>query len=304
MRIGIVFPQYEIGTDAAAIRDFAQAAEEIGFAHLLTYEHVLGASTEQRAGWRRPYGDTHRAYTEKDMFHEPLVLFGFMSAVTKRIELVTGVLILPQRQTALVAKQAAEIDVLSGGRLRLGVGLGWNAVEYTALGMDFRTKARKIEEQISVLRALWTQPVVDFAGEWHTIPAAGINPLPVQRPIPLWMGGGADTVADPVLERIARLADGWLAQMKPTAEARAAVARLHTFAQQAGRDPGTLGIEPRLNLREVEPGAWRTYLEEWQALGATHATISTLAMGLASPQAHIDQMARVWNEIGLADLQD
>jgi probable F420-dependent oxidoreductase len=216
---------------------------------------------------------------------------------------VTGILILPQRQTALVAKQAAEVDLLSGGRLRLGVGLGWNEVEYTALGMDFRSKARKIEEQISVLRALWTQPVVDFAGEWHTIPEAGINPLPVQRPIPLWMGGGTDTVADAVLERIARLSDGWLTQMKPAAAAGAAVAKLRAFAQRAGRDPMTLGIEPRLNLREMNPDAWRAYLEAWQALGATHATISTLALGLNSPQAHIDRMARVWVETGLADLR-
>jgi probable F420-dependent oxidoreductase len=199
MRIGIVFPQYEIGTDPAAIRDFAQAAEGIGYHHLLASEHVLGASTAARPDWRRPYGDTHRAYTDEDQFHEPLVLFGFLAGLTRRIELVTGILILPQRQTALVAKQAAEIDVLSGGRLRLGVGLGWNAVEYEALGMDFRTKARRIEEQIALLRALWTQPVVDFAGEWDRIPAAGINPLPVQRPIPIWLGGGTDTVEDKVL---------------------------------------------------------------------------------------------------------
>lgn len=298
MRIGIVFPQYEIGTDPAAIRDFAQAAEGIGYHHLLAYEHVLGASTAARPDWRRPYGDTHRAYTDEDQFHEPLVLFGFLAGLTRRIELVTGILILPQRQTALVAKQAAEIDVLSGGRLRLGVGLGWNAVEYEALGMDFRTKARRIEEQIALLRALWTQPVVDFAGEWDRIPAAGINPLPVQRPIPIWLGGGTDTVDDKVLARIGRLGDGWLAQMAPGQVARTAVARLRAFAQEAGRNPAALGIEPRLNLRQVEPDRWRTYCEEWRELGATHMTISTLALGLKSPRDHIAVLERVWRELG------
>ena len=233
------------------------------------------------------------------MFHEPLVLFGFLAGLTRRIELVTGILILPQRQTALVAKQAAEIDVLSGGRLRLGVGLGWNAVEYEALGMDFRTKARRIEEQIALLRALWTQPVVDFAGEWDRIPAAGINPLPVQRPIPIWLGGGTDTVEDKVLERIARLGDGWLAQMAPGDVARTAVAKLRTFAAQAGRDPAALGIEPRLNLRQVPEQNWRAYLEEWRSLGATHMTISTLAMGLGSPQEHMALAERAWREVGI-----
>jgi probable F420-dependent oxidoreductase len=302
MRIGIVFPQYEIGADPMAIRDFAHAVEGLGYNHLVTYEHVLGASTEQRPDWKRPYGDSHRAYTDKDMFHEPLVLFGYLSAVTRHIELVTGILILPQRQSVLVAKQAAEVDVLSGGRLRLGVGMGWNRIEYEALGENFHTKAKRIEEQIEVLRALWTQQVIDFTGHWHRIPAAGINPLPVQRPIPIWMGGGTDTVQDIVLERIGRLADGWLSQMNPNENARQAVARLHAFARAANRDPSSLGIEPRLNLRQVSPTAWRSYLEEWRDLGASHMSISTLGMGL-SPEAHIAMIEQVWTEIGLAELQ-
>ncbi|MCL4396662.1 MAG: LLM class F420-dependent oxidoreductase [Chloroflexi bacterium] len=303
MRIGVVFPQYEIGSDPAAILDFAQAVERLGYSHLLTYEHVLGASTENRPDWHRPYGDTHRAYTDKDMFHEPLVLFGFLAAVTHRIELVTGILILPQRQTVLVAKQAAEVDVLCRGRLRLGVGMGWNPVEYEALGENFRNKASRIEEQISVLRSLWVQPCIDYTGQWHRIPEAGINPLPVQRPIPIWMGGGTDTVRDVVLERIARLADGWMTQMPPNEAASAAIAKLREYAQSAGRNPASLGIEARLNLRQVDRSAWRGSLEQWRDLGATHVTISSLAMGLSSPCAHVELLERIWSELGLSDFE-
>ncbi|MER3404742.1 MAG: hypothetical protein C4289_05905 [Chloroflexota bacterium] len=199
MQIGAIFPQTEIGADPVAIRDYAQAVEELGYAHLVAYDHVLGANTEtpERRGRRWPYTFQHQ-------FHEPLVLFGYLAAITRRIGLVTGILILPQRQTALVAKQAAEVDVLSSGRLRLGVGLGWNEVEYEALGENFHNRGRRIEEQVTVLRALWTQPLVTFHGRWHHITDAGINPLPVQRPIPIWMGGTDERV----LRRIARMADG------------------------------------------------------------------------------------------------
>jgi probable F420-dependent oxidoreductase len=303
VRIGVVFPQYEIGADPSAIRDFAQAVESIGYNHLVTYEHVLGASTQYHPDLKRPYGDSHRAYTEKDMFHEPFVLFGYLSAVTQRIELVTGILILPQRQTALVAKQAAQVDVLSGGRLRLGVGLGWNKLEYEALGENFHNKASRIEEQIEVLRALWTQPAIDFNARWHHIPGAGINPLPLQRPIPIWMGGGADTVKDVVIERIARLSDGWLSQMDPNQQARQAVAKLHSFARAANRDSSQIGIEPRLNLREVDSRARRGYVADWRELGATHLSVSTLGMGHTSPQGHIEAIERAWVEIGLEDFQ-
>ena len=191
MRTGVVFPQTEIGSDPVLVRDFAQAAEGLGYAHLLVFDHVLGAGLEHRPGWSG-------AYAADDPFHEPFVLFGYLAGLTQRIELVTGVLVLPQRQTALVAKQAAEVDVLSQGRLRLGVGVGWNDVEYEALGEDFHDRGRRIEEQVSLLRALWTEPVVDFAGRWHRVPEAGINPLPVQRPIPVWFGGQAE----PVLRRV------------------------------------------------------------------------------------------------------
>jgi probable F420-dependent oxidoreductase len=300
VQVGIIFPQFEIGADPAVIREFAQKAESVGYSHLLAYEHVLGANIEQRSGWQRPHGDTHKAYTDKDLFHEPLVLFGFLAAVTQRIRLVTGVIVLPQRQTALVAKQTAEVDVLSGGRLRLGVGIGWNSVEYEALGMDFKNKAARIEEQIALLRAFWTEPVVDFAGKWHMVSQAGINPLPVQRPIPLWMGGGTDTVLDVVLERIARLGDGWFSQMKPGDVARSTVQRLRDYAQEAGRDPLALGIEARLNLREIERTKWRQYMDDWREIGATHISISAIGLGL-SPQEHISIVESLWSELSFGD---
>ena len=181
MRIGAIFPQKEIGAQREGVHRFVEAVEALGYDHVAIYDHVLGADISNRPDWRGPY-------TSDTEFHEVLVLFGYCAAITHRIELVTSILILPQRQTALVAKQAAEIDILSGGRLRLGVGLGWNDVEYESLGENFHNRGRRIEEQIEVLRQLWTRPVITFKGRWHEINAAGIQPLPVQRPIPIWMG--------------------------------------------------------------------------------------------------------------------
>ena len=197
MHIGVVFPQVEIGLDPGAIRDYAQAVEALGYTHILTFDHVLGANPDRPGGWKGPY-------TYRHTFHEPFVLFGFLAAATRRVELVTGILILPQRQTALVAKQAAAVDVLSGGRLRLGVGVGWNAVEFEALGERFTNRGVRIEEQIEVLRALWAQDLVTIAGQWHRVTDAGLNPLPSRRAIPIWMGGESE----PVVRRAARLADG------------------------------------------------------------------------------------------------
>jgi probable F420-dependent oxidoreductase len=204
------------------------------------------------------------------------------------MELVTGVIILPQRQTALVAKQAAEVDILSGGRLRLGVGVGWNPIEYVGLGQDFGTRGKRIEEQVRLLRALWSETVIDFDGRWDTIRQAGINPLPTQRPIPIWMGGSADVV----LKRIGEMADGWFPQTRPDDEAHRMIEQIRTYAQEAGRDPNSIGIEARLNLRDGNPGAWRQQIEAWEALGATHIGINTMGMGLASPQEHIEVIER------------
>src|SRR5215472_4455384 len=231
MQIGVVFPQLEIGADPSAIRAYAQAVEEMGFSHIMVFDHVLGADITNRPGW-------HGAYTSKDMFHEPFVLFGYLAAATQRVGLVTSVIILPQRQTALVAKQAAEVDVLSSGRLRLGIGVGWNPVEYQALGEDFATRGARSEEQIAVLRALWTQPTVTFKGRWHQIEDAGIKPLPVQRPIPIWIGGGAEAT----LRRAGRIGDGWFPQMAPDERAGAMVERLRLYTREAGRADSAVGI--------------------------------------------------------------
>lgn len=277
MKIGVVFPQLEITADPVAVRDYAQAAEGIGFNHILTYDHVVGADIAQRPGWRGPY-------THQSLFHEPFVLFGYLAGLTQRIEFVTGILILPQRQTVLVAKQAAEVDVLSGGRFRLGIGVGWNDVEYQALNEDFTNRGRRSEEQIALLRALFTQESVTFDGRWHHIEAAGINPLPVQRPIPIWIGGSSDAT----LRRVARLGDGWFPQLPPDETAREAIARLHAYAREAGRDPRQIGIEARVNMATSVPDQWPQLVEAWQALGATHLAINTMGAGLASPRAHID----------------
>jgi probable F420-dependent oxidoreductase len=285
LRTGVVFPQTEIGDDPVLVRDFAQTAEGLGYTHLLVFDHVLGAGLARRPDWRGPY---HAG----DAFHEPFVLFGYLAGLTERIELVTGVLVLPQRQTALVAKQAAEVDVLSGGRLRLGVGVGWNEVEYEALGEDFRDRGRRIEEQIVLLRALWTEPVIDFRGRWHRVPDAGLNPLPAQRPIPVWLGGQAE----PVLRRIGAMGDGWFPQMLPDKGASEMLDRLRGYAAGAGRDPDRIGIEPRVEKRYGEPSQWPVLIDGWRKLGATHVGISTRGLGLTGAE-HVAAIERLHVEL-------
>lgn len=288
MRLGVVFPQTEIGSDPHVIRDFAQAVEGMGFNHLLVYDHVLGAETANRPGWL--------GYARDDMFHEPFVLFGFLAGCTTRLELTTGILILPQRQTALVAKQAAEVDALSGGRLRLGAGLGWNSVEYEALGMDFSNRGARIAEQIKVLRALWTQEVVTFRGRWHTIVEAGLSPMPVQRPIPIWMGGAADAV----LRRVARMADGWMYggglpnpfRRPPARSPRELVESLRRAVGAAGRDPKSVGIEGRVSVHQGTLDDWRQQVNEWRGLGATHLSVATMRAGFETADAHLKATRR------------
>jgi probable F420-dependent oxidoreductase len=281
MRVGVVFPQTEITADPTAVKDYAQASEDLGFAHLLAYDHVLGANPASRPDWRAPY-------SHLDMFHEPFVLFGFLAGLTKRIELVTGIIILPQRQTVLVAKQAAALDVLSKGRLRLGIGIGWNAVEYEALGEDFKNRGRRSEEQIDVLRKLWTQQLVTYNGQWHKITDAGINPLPVQRPIPLWFGGTDERA----LRRLAKLGDGWFPQMGPDEKCQAAIEKIRAYAKEAGRDPDQIGIEGRMHYDKGSAETWVKELEAWKKLGATHVTLNTMKAGLTSPAAHIEAIRR------------
>jgi len=281
MRYGVVFPQTEIGKDPSAIRDFAQAAEELGYHHLLAYDHVVGANPASRPGWRPPY-------TYKDMFHEPFVLFGYLAGLTKRIELVTGVIILPQRQTVLVAKQAAALDVLSGGRLRLGIGIGWNPVEYEALGENFKNRGRRSEEQVEVMRKLWTQELVTFEGEWYKITDAGLNPLPIQRPIPIWFGGGHDQT----LRRVARLGDGWFPLLGPDDKCRAMIEKIRAYTREAGRDPRSVGIEGRIMIGQGSPEQWTKEIQAWKELGATHVTANTMKAGFSSPSGHVEAIRR------------
>jgi probable F420-dependent oxidoreductase len=281
MRLGAVFPQLEIGNDPAVIARWARTVEELGYDHVLAYDHVLGADTRNRPGWR--------GYTNESAFHEVFVLFGYLAAVTSRLGLMTGVLILPQRQTALVAKQAAEVDVLSGGRLRLGVGVGWNPVEYVGLNEDFGTRGARSEEQIEVLRRLWAAPSVDFRGRWHTIEEAGIEPRPARGTIPIWIGGTADAV----LTRAGRIADGWLPQRPPDPEAAEDVARVRAAAEEAGRPADAVGIEARLTLGEHPQPRWGAYLDGWRTLGATDLCVNTMGSGFSDVDEHLAALEHV-----------
>jgi len=277
MKHGVVFPQTEFGNDVQAIKDYAQTAEGLGYDYLLVYDHVLGAHPDRAPKLTGPY-------TYKHPFHEPMVFFGFLSAITTRLELVTGILILPQRQTALVAKQTAEVDVLSGGRLRLGIGIGWNYVEYDALGLEFKTRGRRVEEQIEVLRKLWTQPLVTHKTADHLIDNAGLNPRP-GRSIPVWFGGAAE----PVLKRAARIGDGWMpAGRPPDDRMKGYVDQLQGYLRAAGRDRAQFGIDPWISIAGLDQGEWRRRVEAWRALGASHLAVDTMRAGFTSPKAHID----------------
>jgi probable F420-dependent oxidoreductase len=281
MRLGATFPQLEIGTDPDDIATWAREVERLGYEHVMVYDHVLGADATTRPGWR--------GYTSDDSFHEVFVLLGYLAALTSRVELAIGVLVLPQRQTALAAKQAAEVDVLSGGRLRLGVGIGWNRVEYESLGTDFSNRGARIEEQIALLRALWAEPVVTFRGRWESVIAAGLNPLPVRRRIPIWIGGSAE----PVLRRIGRIGDGWFPQRDPDAPAAAMMARIQDYAAQAGRARDDVGFEARINLGEVPRAGWGDFVAGWRGLGATHLGVNTMGLGLHGVADHLEVLGDV-----------
>lgn len=266
MKLGVTLPLIDIGGDPAVVREFAHMAEGLGYDHLAAPDHVLGVNVASRPDW----GNRN---TSKDLFHDPFVLFGYLSGVTKRIGFSTQVLILAQRQTALVAKQAASLDVLSQGRFRLGVGIGWNAVEFEALGETFTNRGRRSQEQLAVLKALWAEPHVTFKGEWHTITDAGINPLPLARTVPLWLGGHEDVV----LRRIAKWGDGWIMLAHAQGpEAETAFAKLRGYAEAAGRDPASIGIEVWVSTSDGNgPEAWRNAFLGWKAAGVTHITLNT-----------------------------
>ena len=284
MKLGAVFPQTEIGADPDDVARFATTAEELGYDHLVAYDHVLGANTASRPDWQGPY-------TSHSMFHEPFVLFGYLAGVTSTLELVTAVIILPQRQTALVAKQAACIDVISRGRLRLGIGTGWNAVEYDALNEDFSNRGLRSEEQIDVLRKLWADETVTFNGKWHQIEDAGINPLPESRSIPVWLGG----MAPQVIERVGRIADGWFPFFNPNLSEQ--LKEVHRCAELAGRDPASIGIECMAPLADAGNQA-RDQLKNLQDIGVTHSAVVTMNAGLVGAQQHIDALKRYRDATG------
>ena len=299
MKIGVVFPQHEIGPDATVARDFAVMVEELGYDHLLLYEHVAGADPTRHtlAG----------AYTHETDFHEPYVMFGHVAALTSSIGLWFGVLVLPQRQTVLVAKQTATLDILSGGRVTLGVGVGWNQVEYEILGQDFSTRGRRMEEQIPLLRRLWHEPLVDFEGEFDRILGASIKPRP-DRSIPIWIGGWADRV----LRRIGRIGDGWLAWPSTTLANTEAIFGpadlprrweiVADEARKAGRDPSEIGRAVAIGVigtgETWEPAAMAVRAREWEAAGATHGSIGTVWAGFETRQQHFDAIIRFREEYG------
>ena len=281
MRVGVTFPQTELGGDPGAVRAYGERVEELGFSHILVYDHVVGADPAVHEGWNGPY-DVHTT------FHEPFVMFGYLAGVTRALELVTGVIILPQRQTTLVAKQAAEVDLLSDGRFRLGIGVGWNAVEYEALGEDFGNRGKRSAEQIELLRRLWTEQSVTFAGDFHTVTGAGIAPLPVQRPIPVWVGAASP----PGYKRAGRLADGWFPMMTPGPALDEARTIVETAAADAGRDPATIGMEGRVDWRG-DGDAVADQLTQWEKSGATHVSVNTMGAGLKTVDDHLTALARV-----------
>jgi len=290
MRLGVALPQTAIGTDPSVVRDFAQAAEAIGFDHLSTYDHVVGANVANRPDWKAPY-------TVATPFHDPFVLFGYLSGLTRSIEFTTQILILPQRQAVLVAKQAASLDRLCGGRLRLGIGIGWNPLEFVALGERFEDRGVRSEEQVAVMKALWTEEAVTFKGTWHDIPDVGINPRPVQRPIPLWFGGHVDRTFD----RIARMGDGWITlQYQPDESGRAAIDRLRGMARVAGRADDAVGVDAWVSVGAGTPDDWRAEVQAWRSLGVSHVTMNTtfarfhhVPLAERSFDAHVDA-ARRW----------
>ena len=282
MQIGVVFPQTEIGADVGGVRAYAQAVQELGYAHVLAADHVLGADPAAYPGWDRPY-------THESNIHEPFALFAFMAGVAPRLAFAPSVIILPQRQPVLVAKQAAAVDVLTNGGFRLGVGIGWNPVEFEGLGMSFKNRARRFEEQIDLMRRLWTEPVISYRGQYHTVTSAGINPLPVQRPIPIWIGASAEAA----MKRAARIADGFMPLRPLEGGWSATMEKVRGWLREAGRDPASFGIEGRLNAGTGTPEEWRKAVEEWRGLGATHLSVNTANGGLRGPDAHVERLRAV-----------
>jgi probable F420-dependent oxidoreductase len=281
MQVGVVFPQTELGGDVGAVRAYGERVEALGYRHILAFDHVVGADPKVHAGWDGPYD-------VQTTFHEPMVLFGFLAGITQSLEFVTGVIIVPQRQTVLLAKQAAEVDLLSSGRFRLGVGLGWNKVEYEALGEDFGNRGKRSEEQIELMRRLWTEESVTFDGKFHTVTGAGLAPLPVQRPIPIWIGANSPRG----LERAGRMADGWFPMVVPGPDLDAACEVVDRAAVDAGRDPKALGMEAWVKWQGSADDVVAK-VDKWTKAGATHVSINTMGAGLKTVDDHLAALTAV-----------
>jgi probable F420-dependent oxidoreductase len=297
MKLGVALPIVDIGGEPDAIRDFVQAAEAIGYQGIAAPDHVIGVNVASRPDW------TQGRARSTDLYHDPFVLFGFLAGCTKIADFSTQVLILPQRQTVLVAKQAACLDVLSGGRFRLGIGVGWNEVEFVGLNENFHNRGRRSEEQVELMQALWAEPHVTVKGKWHTIDDAGINPRPAARRVPLWYGGHAEVT----LRRVVKWGDGWMPlAYGPGGEARAAFDKLRRLAEEAGRDPTTIGIDTRVSAAGDE-AEWREIVRFWKSCGVTHLTLANYYQSGhlrriegRSLADHIAAMQRYWNAV--ADL--
>jgi probable F420-dependent oxidoreductase len=279
MQIGAVLPHNEIGTDPGAIKAYLQGVEDLGMTHLLIYDHVMGADPDRPGGFRGPY--------DKDVaFHEPFTFFAFTAAVTERLELVTTVLVLPQRQTVLVAKQAAEVALLSNDRLRLGVGTGWNTVEYGALNEDFTSRGDRQEEQVDLMRKLWTSDAFSYQGRYHTVDRASINPLPA-RPIPIWFGGSAPAL----LERCARLGDGWMPLGGANDKSAALLDQIRTHREAAGLSMEGFGVQAQAQYAGGDPERWQSHAAKWREIGATHLAIATHNAGPTDIDGHLARIA-------------
>ena len=275
MQIGAVFPHNEIGTDPGAIKAYAQGVEAMGITHLLIYDHVLGADPDREGGFRGPY--------DKDVaFHEPFTTFAFIAGVTDKIDLITTVMILPQRQTVLAAKQAAEVALLSNNRFKLGIGVGWNELEYVGLNETFNNRGRRQEEQVDVMRKLWSEDSLDYTGEYHRIDKASINPRP-SKTIPIWFGGSSPAL----LDRVARLGDGWIPLMGANDKAKACIDTIKQTRKAAGLSFANFGIQAQAQYAGGSPERWRKHAEAWREMGCTHLAIATHNAGPTNVDGHL-----------------
>src|SRR5262245_11737274 len=295
MHVGTVFSQADSGIDAEAIRQWAIAADDAGLHHMMAYDHVLGAPVE-RLGVDACKPFPTPPYTNESTFHEVFTLFSHLAAVTRSLEFMTSALVLPQRQTALVAKQMATVDRLSGGRLNVAVGIGWNHAEFEAMGVDFAARTPMIEEQVAVIRMLLSEPLVTYTGRFHTFDRVGINPLP-DRTIPIWMGSGG---AEQVLQRVARSADGWMPLLAPALDKHTVgdrVVRLRQICEEQGRDPATMPVWGRCYLDGTD--SWKVRADQAAELGFSHFTVGfdRFAHPPTSHEAHLAAVLAVIDEI-------